>query len=160
MTWPCASAQSWAIQVETDHANLAPRSRQVTFVRHAVLVLALTPLLPLAARAQPAQPTVVNVELSDYRFEPKVIELKRGQAYILHLTNPSNSRHGLEAKEFFDTVDIADWSKRRVVHGDIEVWPRQWNDVGFTPTTAGEYPMHSPDWMNVMFGMTGEIVVR
>jgi len=133
----------------------------LTLARTALLLVASASALGAAgARAQPAQPTVINVVLTDYRFEPKVIELHQGQAYILHLTNPSNKRHGLEAKEFFATVDIADWSKGRVTDGDVEVWPGQWNDVAVTPNAPGEYPMHSPDTMNQLMGMTGEIVVH
>ena len=130
-------------------------------LRNALLGLALAPLLAAAAaQAQPAQPTVINVSLVDYQFEPKVIELNQGQAYILHLTNPSNKKHGFESKTFFATVTYADWSKDRVQDGVVEVWPGQWNDIALTPDAPGTYELHSPDSMNELLGMKGEIVVH
>jgi plastocyanin len=126
-----------------------------------VLALLLASALATgAAQAQPAGRTVVNLVFGDNRYDPKVIELKVGQEYLLHITNPTVNKHGLEAKEFFDSVTFPDWSKGRVKNGDLEVWPGQWNEVDFTPQTPGEYPMHSPDPMNQILGMVGTIVVR
>jgi uncharacterized cupredoxin-like copper-binding protein len=115
-----------------------------------------------AAQAQPPAPITINIELTGgYHFAPNDIELKQGQPYILHLTNHSLNRHGLESKAFFDTVTFPDWSKGRVnAKGDIEVWPGQWNDVAFTPNTPGAYVIHSPDSGDEILGMKGQIVVR
>ena len=134
----------------------------MSLVRAAVLALTVAASASAAVQAQPAAPITLNIVLgAGYRFDPHVIELKAGQAYILHLTNPTLNRHGLESKAFFDTVTIPDWSKGRVnARGDIEVWPGQWNDVGFTPNTPGTYDIHSPDTMDEMLGMKGQIVVR
>jgi uncharacterized cupredoxin-like copper-binding protein len=131
-------------------------------IRAALLALTVAPIGLAAAHAQPAAPITINVVLTGgYRFEPHVIELKQGQAYILHLTNPSVNKHGLEAAAFFATVAYPDWSKGRVnAKGDIEVWPGQWNDVGFTPTTPGAYDIHSPDPMDELLGMKGQIIVH
>jgi hypothetical protein len=134
----------------------------VLAVRAALLALALAPIGAAAAPADPAQPITIHVELTGgYQFIPKVIELKQGQPYILHLTNRSTNKHGLESKAFFDTVTFPDWSKGRVnARGDIEVWPLQWNDVAFTANTPGTYDIHSPDPMDELLGMKGQIVVR
>ena len=129
-------------------------------VRAAFVVLALAMVGSHAAQAQPAAPITIHVVLGEQRFEPKVIELNQGQAYILHLTNPTTDKHGLESKAFFATVTYPDWSNGRVHDGDIEVWPGQWNDVAFTPNTPGVYDMHSPDTMNELMGMKGQIVVH
>jgi len=133
----------------------------VPLVRRTLLATAALSALSLAsATAQTAAPTVINVELSDYRFEPKVISLTQGQTYRLHLTNPSSKLHGLEAKEFFETVALASWSASRVSKGGIAVWPGQWVDVDLTPQTPGDYAMHSPYPMNELLGMKGHIVVH
>ena len=131
------------------------------FVRHALVITAALSLVSIAgASAQPAAPTVVNVELSDYKFTPKVVQLSQGQTYRLHLTNSSNMLHGLEAKAFFETVTLAGWSAGSVQKGEVAVWPGRWVDVDLTPKTTGEYEMHSPYPMNEMLGMKGEIVVH
>ena len=134
----------------------------MTARRAYVLVLAFVSLGAAAAEAQPPAPITINIELQGgYRFQPNSIELKPGQPYILHLTNPSTNKHGLEAKAFFDTVTYPDWSKGRVsAKGDIEVWPGQWNDVAFTANTPGTFDIHSPDPMDEILGMKGQIVVR
>ena len=132
----------------------------MSVTRRAALKLAAASALAAApALAQPEYVTI-NLELGDNVYRPKVIELQHGQEYLLHITNPTVNKHGVEAKEFFDTVVFPDWSKGRVKGGDIEVWPGRWNDVAFTPQTPGEYPMHSPDPMNQILGMVGKIVVH
>jgi uncharacterized cupredoxin-like copper-binding protein len=138
------------------------RSHPVIATRAAILALAVAALGAATAQAQPPAPITINIVLTGgYHFEPSHIELKQGQAYILHLTNPSLNKHGLESKAFFDTVTFPDWSKGRVnARGDIEVWPGQWNDVAFTPNAPGEYDIHSPDTGDEILGMKGQIVVR
>jgi uncharacterized cupredoxin-like copper-binding protein len=134
----------------------------VTAPRAAALVLTVVTLGAAAAQAQPPAAITINITLTGgYRYEPSHIELKQGQPYILHLTNPTVNKHGLESKAFFDTVTFPDWSKGRVnAKGDIEVWPGQWNDVAFTPNAPGEYDIHSPDTGDEILGMKGQIVVR
>jgi plastocyanin len=113
-----------------------------------------------AAHADPAQPITVNFTLGDNRYDPPNLELRAGQAYILHMTNIDHVKHGFEAKEFFDTVTTPDWAKGRVKNGDVEVWAHQWTDIAFTPNTPGDYPLHSPDPMNELLGMKGHIIVH
>jgi uncharacterized cupredoxin-like copper-binding protein len=133
----------------------------VPTVRRALFVTAALAFISVAgASAQPAAPTVVSVELSDYKFTPKVVELTQGQTYRLHLTNSSNMLHGFEARSFFDTVTLAAWSAGSVQKGGIAVWPGRTVDVDLTPKTPGDYEMHSPYPMNEMLGMKGQIVVH
>ena len=58
---------------------------QKPFVALAVLLASYAPMTTLAA--QGAQPQVVSVELSSFRFAPAEIALRHGQAYRLHLVN-------------------------------------------------------------------------
>ena len=54
-----------------------------------------------AAGAQGEAPTVVAVQLSEFSYSPTTIELNRGQAYVLRLTNSGAHAHDLSAKAFF-----------------------------------------------------------
>jgi uncharacterized cupredoxin-like copper-binding protein len=113
-----------------------------------------------AAGAQPAAPTVIPVELSEYSYSPMTIELKQGQPYVLHLTNSGGKGHDLSAKAFFQTVSLAPGSAALVRKGQVEVAEGESADVAFTPQKAGAYEMHCTHPLHAMLGMKGKIVVR
>ena len=113
-----------------------------------------------AASAQPAAPTVVTVQLSEYRYSPATIELTRGQSYVLRLTNSGRHAHDLAAKAFFQTVSLDPAAVSKVRDGNVEVGNGQSTDIAFVPNKAGSYEMHCTHPMHSMFGMKGQIVVH
>ena len=112
------------------------------------------------AGAALAQPTVINVELSEYKFAPMQLTLTHGQAYVLHLTNTGGKAHDLSAKAFFQTVAFGAGSAAKVKGGDVDLDEGESVDVALTPQTAGTYEMHCTHPFHAMLGMKGQILVR
>ena len=117
-------------------------------------------VLPAAAFAQAEQPTVIPVELSEFKFAPSQLTLNKGQHYVLRLTNSGKRDHDLSAKAFFQSVTLDADSASAVKDGDVDLTPGVTADVGFTPTQAGSYEMHCTHPFHAMLGMKGQIVVR
>ncbi|HEY3800120.1 MAG TPA: cupredoxin domain-containing protein [Caulobacteraceae bacterium] len=112
-----------------------------------------------AATAQPG-PTVINVELSEYKYAPMQIELTHGVAYVFHVTNVGTKAHDLSARDFFKTVAFAPGAAAKLDDGDIDLERGDAVDVGLTPQTPGTYEMHCTHPFHAMLGMKGQIVVR
>jgi uncharacterized cupredoxin-like copper-binding protein len=117
-------------------------------------------LLPVDAAAQGDQPTVIPVELSEFKFTPSEIVLNKGQHYVLRLTDRGKSDHSLTAKAFFQTVSLDPASADTAHDGEVDLTPGGAAEVGFTPQTAGTYEMHCSHPFHAKLGMKGHIVVR
>jgi plastocyanin len=111
-------------------------------------------------RAQSAQPTVITVQLSEYRFAPAEIDLDHGQTYVLRVVNSGTKAHDLSAKAFFQTVTLAPGSASEVQDGEVELAMGESADVTFTTGAPGTYEMHCTHPLHAMLGMKGRIVVR
>jgi uncharacterized cupredoxin-like copper-binding protein len=107
-----------------------------------------------------AQPTVINIQLSEYKYAPMQLTLEHGQAYVLHLTNSGGKAHDLSAKAFFETVALAPGSAAKVKNGDVDLDEGESVDVALTPQKPGTYEMHCTHPFHSMLGMKGQIVVR
>ena len=125
-------------------------------------IAAAVTLISAFAGAAPAQPspTVINVQLSEYKFTPMEIDLKLGEPYVLHLTNTGGKSHDLSARAFFQTVSLAPGSATKVRDGDVDLDESESADVAFVPRTPGTYEMHCTHFLHSMLGMKGQIVVR
>jgi plastocyanin len=124
-----------------------------------ISALAASLALGLASAAS-AQPTVINVQLDEYKYVPMQIDLHAGQAYVFHLTNTGSKDHDLSAKAFFATVALDPATASKVKNGDIDVDEGESVDVAFTPRAAGSYEMHCTRPFHSMLGMKGQIVVH
>jgi uncharacterized cupredoxin-like copper-binding protein len=113
-----------------------------------------------AAGVAVAQPTVINVELSEYKFAPMQLTLTHGQAYVLHLTNSGGKAHDFSAKAFFQTVAFGAGSAAKAKGGDVDLDEGESIDIALTPQTPGSYEMHCTHPFHAMLGMKGQIVVR
>jgi uncharacterized cupredoxin-like copper-binding protein len=107
-----------------------------------------------------AQPTVINIQLSEYKYAPMQLTLDHGQAYVLHLTNTGGKAHDLSAKAFFQTVTLAPGSAAKVKDGDVDLDEGESADIALTPLKPGAYEMHCTHPFHSMLGMKGQIVVR
>jgi uncharacterized cupredoxin-like copper-binding protein len=117
-------------------------------------------LLPVDAAAQGDQPTVISIELSEFKFTPSDVVLDKGRRYVLRLTDGGKHDHDLIAKAFFQTVSMDPASASAVHDGEVDLTPGDVADVGFTPQTAGTYEMHCGHPFHASLGMKGHIVVR
>jgi plastocyanin len=115
--------------------------------------LALLLLAP--ATALSAQGTV-EVQLSNFKFAPRTINLHAGQRVTLHLVNTAHGGHNFAAPEFFAA---ASGVSGPVSHGSVDVRGGQSVDVTLTPA-HGTYRLRCTHTMHTAFGMTGSIVVN
>jgi plastocyanin len=128
-------------------------------ISHVIAAAALALGAPVAI-AQPAAPTVIAVQLSNFHFSPATIELTRGQPYVLRLTNAGGGGHSLKAKDFFQTVSLGADSAGKVHEGDVEVPGQETVDLALTPNQAGSFEMHCGHTLHATMGMRGQIVVH
>jgi uncharacterized cupredoxin-like copper-binding protein len=128
-------------------------------IRTPLAILAFGAALAVASAAV-AQPTVINIQLSEYKYAPMQLTLDHGQAYVLHVTNTGGKGHDLSAKAFFQTVTLAPGSAAKVKDGSIDLDEGESADVALTPLKPGSYEMHCTHPFHSMLGMKGQIVVR
>ncbi|WP_158912637.1 cupredoxin domain-containing protein [Caulobacter sp. S45] len=119
-------------------------------------------LITAAARvyAQPAEPTVIPVQLTEFHYSPASIDLQQGHSYVLRVSNVGGVAHDLSAKAFFRTVTFAPGSADKVRDGDIEVPKGETVDVAFATGKAGDYEMRCTHPLHAMFGMKGHVIVH
>jgi plastocyanin len=116
-------------------------------------------LLLGASAAVHAQPTTVTVELSNFKFSPNAIQLRRGTPTTLHLHNNAGGGHNFSAPEFFAAGRLVGASARLVRNGTIEVPGHGAVDVTLVPS-AGRYRLKCTHTFHSTFGMKGAIVVN
>lgn len=117
----------------------------------------------LAAAAPPVsaqEPTVFNVQLSNFQFAPRDIVLDHGRAYVLRLANVSEGGHDFTASEFFAAAAVAPADRALVAEGEVEVPARQVREIHLTAPAAGTYKLKCSHSFHKMFGMSGTITVR
>lgn len=119
-------------------------------MRIASLFLVVALPLPLSG-ASPA-PTHLTIALSNYRFDPAPIRLRRGQPYVLHLVNRSRRRHNFVAPAFFAAA--------RAGRGKIEVPAGGTAQVAIVAPVAGRYKVKCTHFTHAMRGMKSEIIVN
>ena len=124
---------------------------------HLTGMLVMLPAL-LAAPAL-AQPTTVDVELSNFKYTPASIHLEPGRDYVLHLVNRSGGGHDFSAKTFFAAAKVAPGDRDKVSGGRINLGGGEEVRVHLTAPAAGHYPVKCTHFMHTTFGMSGEIVV-
>lgn len=113
---------------------------------------------PSVAGAAPAQ--TIQIEMSNYRFTPNMVQLHANTAYQLRLTNTAQGGHDFNAPQLFAASTIAADDQSKVVDGEVDVEPGQTVEVNFTPTQTGTYKFHCTHFLHSAFGMHGEAVVQ
>ncbi len=124
------------------------------------LLLAL-PLVAIAAPPASSQaPTVVAVQLSNFKFTPRTIVLDNGRPYVFRLHNASSGGHDFTARSFFAAARIAPSDRRWISNGEVEVPPGQIREIRLTAPAPGRYSLKCTHRFHKFFGMGGAIVVR
>jgi plastocyanin len=127
----------------------------------APLALLIAPAAVPAQEATPAparQPAQrIEIVLSNFKFTPDIIQLKAGQAYVLHLS--SKGSHNLDAPEFFAAAKVDPNDRWKIPDGQIEVRTDAPVDIHFTAPAHGNFKIRCTHTMHSTFGMTGEIIV-
>jgi uncharacterized cupredoxin-like copper-binding protein len=106
------------------------------------------------------QPTVLNVQLSNFSFTPSDIVLEHGQPYVLRLANAAGGGHNFTAREFFAAASVAAEDRRYISEGEVEVPPGQVREIHLTAPAAGKYNLKCTHSLHKLMGMSGTIIVR
>jgi plastocyanin len=105
-------------------------------------------------------PAVLEVRLSNFKFDPRTLELKAGQDYALTLVNESSGGHSFSAKDFFAASRVEPSDLAVIRDGTIEVPGKQRRTIRFRAGPAGTYKLKCTHTLHGTFGMRGEIRVR
>lgn len=107
-----------------------------------------------------SRPATINVHLSNFKYEPRTIELKAGQDYVLSLTNDSGGGHNFTAKEFFAAASVMAPDAAAITGGTVEVPGHQRRMIRLRAPARGTYKAKCTHTLHGTFGMRGEINVR
>jgi uncharacterized cupredoxin-like copper-binding protein len=126
-----------------------------------IIPLATLALATLAVPSATAQaPSIVNVQLSNYKFTPRTIVLDHGRPYVFRLQNVSGGGHDFTSKAFFAAAAVAPSDRRWIMDGEVEVAPGQVREIRLTAPGPGRYSLKCTHTFHKFFGMSGTIVVR
>ena len=117
-------------------------------------------ILAFGGQAIAQQPTVLNVQLSNFKFTPGTIVMDHGQSYVLRLTNAADGGHDFTAQEFFAAASVAAEDRHYLTDGEIEVPPGQVREIHLKAPAAGKYGLKCTHSLHKLMGMSGKIIVR
>ena len=117
--------------------------------------LLLLSILMIAATAA-AQTPVQVIEMRNFDYSPKSLQLAAGRPVTLTFVNRAGGAHDFTAVEFFARSRFVAGS---AIGGSIELKAGQSRSVTLVPA-AGRYKVHCGHFMHKQFGMTGSILVR
>ena len=107
-----------------------------------------------------AKPVAVDVVLSNFAFTPKVLHLRRGQAYRLHFVNRGSGGHNFRSPGFFQAVRVAAEDEKTVAGGKVELGKGESADVRLVALTPGAYKVRCSHTLHAAMGMTGSAVIE
>lgn len=116
------------------------------------LTVALCLAMPALAQA-PGANRIINV--ANYSFTPKPIQLAAGQPVTLTFVNQSGGGHDFTAKEFFEASTI---TAGAAPAGKVALAAHETKTITLVPR-AGTYQAHCSHFLHASMGMTDEIVV-
>lgn len=104
-----------------------------------------------------AQPRTVEVDLSNFAFGPKTIQLQGGVPIVLKLVNTASGGHNFSAPQFFAAAQVAP-GQPAISDGTIEVPAHGTVEIRLTPA-RGQYELRCTHPFHALFGMRGQIDV-
>lgn len=128
---------------------------------------ALTALAATAATAAPAVPnwtkgTPIDVTVTNDRFTPSTITLKRGAQYILRVHNRSDRKHNFSAPQFFTAARVSPRDSGWVTDDKVDLAPRQSATLHIVApdTPNARYSFRSTNLLDATETLKGDILVR
>ena len=102
----------------------------------------------------------VEVDLTNFAFNPSRLELKAGAPYRLHFVNKTSGGHDFTARTFFAEAVIDPEDQLAVKDGMIMLAGNQSADVRLIAPKAGQFEVRCTHLMHATLGMKGEVVVQ
>lgn len=121
--------------------------------RLAVTVALCLAALPPAIAQAPTSTQTINV--ANYSFMPKPIQLAAGRPVTLTFVNKSGGGHNFIAKAFFANSTI---TAGAAPEGKVELGGHETKSITLIPR-AGNYEAHCSHFLHASMGMTDQIVV-
>lgn len=116
-----------------------------------------------AADWDAAQP--VQIELSEFSFEPETLRFRKDQPYALALTNTGSIAHRFVARGFFRAIAV-----RGIVYEDAEAGyptieavsldPQETKTLYFVPVIRGDYYLSCDRPLHATLGMVGRLSIE
>ncbi len=100
----------------------------------------------------------LTVTMTEYRFAPQHIMLRRGVPYRLHLENAGKELHEFTAKAFIAAAKIRNPEVLVAASHDVVLQPGEAKDLYLVVDTPGHYPLSCAD--HDFLDMTGDITVE
>ena len=118
------------------------------------------PIEPLLAAASVdfASADEERVELANFDFTPREIDLRAGRPYELVLINVGTGGHDFAAPEFFAAAQVRPDDAAMIAQGKVEVPAGATRHVHLIPA-AGRYKLVCTHAGHALLGMTGRIIV-
>lgn len=119
--------------------------------------------LDLAHQSPAALDVALGTPSGELRFVPDRLTVASGQRVVLHLTNPSPTKHYFTAKDFADAV----WTQK-VDAGNVEIKgpirelelrPGSRADWVFVPMRPGDYELRCTIPGHAAAGMVGRLTI-
>lgn len=112
--------------------------------------------LAIASPAATSPYATQRVDLANFRFMPRQVQLAANRPVTIVLTNRSGSGHDFTAPEFFASSRIIAGA---APGGKIGMPGHATRSITLIPR-AGTYRLHCSHFLHSSFGMTGTILVR
>ena len=116
-----------------------------------------------AADWDTAQP--LQVELSEFDYEPETLKFRKGQPYALKLTNTGSITHRFVARGFFRAIAV-----RGIVYEDgeagyptieaVSLEPQETKTLYFVPVISGNYDLSCDRPLHATLGMVGRLLIE
>jgi plastocyanin len=107
-----------------------------------------------------ADPTSIDIEMSNFKYTPATLNLEHGREYVLHFVNRSSGGHDFSAPDFFKAAKVAPSDQGKLSKGGrVALSGGEETRIHLTAPAAGHYKVSCTHFMHTTFGMTGEIVV-
>lgn len=110
-------------------------------------------------------PVEISVDLSEFKFRPKELSFRAGQAYALKLTNNGLVAHNFVASEFYRAVAV-----RSILYANgeghqprievISLESKESKTLFFVAVTPGEYPLICDKPLHAKLGMNGSMRIE
>lgn len=101
----------------------------------------------------------VDIEVSNFKFEPRAIRLEHGRAYILRLHNRSGFSHDFVARDFFNTAEISMGDRSKFRTSDLDLAGGETVEVHLVAPPPGTFKFHCSHPLHSTLGMKGTIEV-
>jgi plastocyanin len=128
-----------------------------------LVILMMVPMVRAVPVQAQAQPKVVEITATSYKFEPNVITVNEGDRVVVRMRNADARWPHDIASRYFEGLSLTvRTGQQRSEEGRklVRVAPGQTSEFEFTATNPGSYAFICGFFTHAFEGMTGSIFVK